>query len=211
MRPPLLAGLALVALIALVALVAPASAAPRLDGIPTHVTAGTELRITWLGLGPEAHEAELELSLDGGRWVRVSPELDAREGGYTWHVPAGLAGPARLRLKYGGEWFEAAAEVSTPFVLEAGEGVTTMRVPDPGLGEWWCLGRGSGTLPLPQVSGAVSLRRLGPALALSPEPDRMARLVGSSVARSPARQPASARGGHAPHRVSAPRSFPLRI
>ena len=205
MRPPLLA------VLALAVLAVPAAAAPRLQGIPAHVRAGTELRITWTGIGPEAHEAELELSLGGGRWVRISPELDAREGGYTWRVPAGLAGPARLRLKYGGEWFEAEAEVATPFVLESSEGVTSARMPDHGLGEWWCLGVRSGSPPLQQVSGAVSLHRRGPALALSPEPDRMARLAGAPVARCFVRPPTPARGEHVADRGSPSRSYPLRI
>src|SRR5215471_20165452 len=99
MRSPLLAALA----IGLLAAATPAVAAPRLQGVPARVRGGSELRVTWSGLGSGAHEAELELSLAGGRWVRVSPELDAREGGFTWRVPAGLAGPARLRLRFGGE------------------------------------------------------------------------------------------------------------
>src|SRR5262245_24613566 len=100
MRAPL----PVVLVLALLAAAAPAGAAPRLGGIPARVRAGVELRITWYGLGADAHEAELELSLAGGRWVRISPELEAREGGYTWRVPSRLSGPARLRLKYGGEW-----------------------------------------------------------------------------------------------------------
>src|SRR5262245_28478622 len=85
----------------------PAAAHPHLEGLPARVHAGSPLHITWAGLGPEVHEAELELSLAGERWVRISPELEAREGGFMWQVPATLSGPARLRLKYGGEWFEA--------------------------------------------------------------------------------------------------------
>src|SRR5262245_53426090 len=102
MRMPPVAALLLAALAA-----APAGAAPRLGGIPARVRAGDEVRITWSGLGAGAHEAELELSLAGGRWVRISPELEAREAGYTWRVPARLAGSARLRLKFGGDSFEA--------------------------------------------------------------------------------------------------------
>src|SRR5580765_284760 len=145
MRPPLIASLAL----ALLAVAAPATASPRLHDIPTRVRAGTDLRITWTGLGPEAHEAELELSLAGGHWVRISPELDAREGGFTWHVPAGLAGPARLRLRYGGEWFEAEGDVSMPFVLEPG--AVSTRVPNSDVDEWWRLGRQAESLPGPLV------------------------------------------------------------
>jgi len=205
MRP-----LSLAALVLVVASAAPATAAPRLQGIPTHVRAGTELRITWTGLGPEAHEAEIELSLAGGRWVRISPELEAREGGFTWHVPAGLAGPARLRLKYGGDWFEAEGELSAPFVLVSTAGAGAGRTPDAGLGEWWCLGH-AGSLPSPRFSGAASLHRIEPSLALSPEPHRMARAVSSPIARAPAREPTSVRHERTPHRASPSRMSPLRI
>src|SRR5215471_13631614 len=128
MRSPLLAMIAL----ALLAPAARAAAAPRLHGIPARVRSGAELRVTWTGLGAEAHEAELELSLAGGHWVRISPELEAREGGFTWRVPSGLAGPARLRLRYGGEGFEVESDVSVSFVLEAT--AVAMHAADAGLG-----------------------------------------------------------------------------
>jgi len=114
------------ALVALVLAVSATSAAaePRLLGIPTHVPAGGRLHIRWTGRGQEVHEAELELSLGGGRWTRISPELEAREGGFTWQLPAELSGPARLRLRYGGEGFEAEGRVSAPFVIERPAGVT---------------------------------------------------------------------------------------
>ena len=207
MRPLFLAALAL----AMAAAAVPAAAAPRLHGIPPHVRAGTDLEITWTGLGPEAHEAELELSLAGGRWVRISPELDAREGRFTWNVPAGLAGPARLRLRYGGEWFEAEGELSTPFVLEAAADGLAGGAPDAGLGEWWCLGRNAGTLPAERLSGAASLQRSDPSLALTPEPDRMTRAVVSAIARATAHEPASAHRALTPHRASLSRTYPLRI
>src|SRR5262249_35825585 len=114
MCPPLSDVLALLVLL----VAAPAAAGPHLAGIPARVQAGAELHIGWVGLGPEVHEAELELSLAGGLWIRISPELEAREGGFIWRVPANLAGPARLRLRYGGGWFEAEGEVSMPFRIE---------------------------------------------------------------------------------------------
>jgi hypothetical protein len=207
MRSPSLAALALV----LVASAAPAAAAPRLHGIPTHVRAGAELRITWTGLGPEAHEAELELSLAGGRWVRISPELEAREGGFTWRVPAGLAGPARLRLKYGGEAFEAEGELSTPFVLEALGDAIANRMSEAGLGEWWCLGRQAGAPEAERFSGAASLHPSAPSHALSPEPDRMTRAVRSAIARASAREPVSVPRECTSCRASLSRMYPLRI
>jgi hypothetical protein len=207
MRPRLHAALALV----LLAPAAHAATGPRLDGIPARVRAGAEVRITWTGLGPEVHEAELELSLAGGRWVRISPELEAREAGFTWRVPAGLSGPARLRLRYGGEWFESEGELSAPFRIEPGNGVTAAAAPGRELGEWWCLARDSGTLPSARVSGAATLHLTGPSLALSPEPERFARAVAALVSRSPARGPSCRAREHVAHVVAPPRSYPLRI
>src|SRR5215472_17243944 len=149
MRPPVLAA------IALLLAAAPAAAAPRLVGLPAHVRGGAELHVRWTGLGPEADEAELELSLAGGRWVRISPELDAREGSFTWRVPSGLTGPARLRLRHGGEGFEADGDVSAPFVLESD--LATSRAPDASAGDGWSLGRMPASLPGAHVAGSPSL------------------------------------------------------
>jgi hypothetical protein len=207
MRPRLLAALAMV----LLAPAARAATRPHLDGIPAHIRADEEIRITWSGLGPDVHEAELELSLGGGRWVRISPELEAREAGFVWHVPAGLSGPARLRLRYGGEGFEDEGEVSTPFVIEPGNRGVVSIAPDRELGEWWCLGREAGALPASQVSGAATLHRSGPSLALAPETERFARDVGMVVSRTPVRE-CSRRGcTPASHPVGLSRSYPLRI
>lgn len=206
MRFPLLSAIAL----ALLAPAAAAAAAPRLHGIPAHVRGGAELRITWSGLGPGADEAELELSLAGGRWVRISPELEAREGGFTWRVPSGLAGPARLRLRYGGEGFEAEGDVSTPFVLEPD--AATTRAPDRGVGdEWWNLGRSSGPLPGPHVAGAPSLQPRVASLALSPEPDRMARLAVSFAGHASVRTREVANRDRVRRRDVFVRCLPLRI
>lgn len=205
--PPVL----LAFVLALIGSAAPAAAEPELHGIPVHVRAGTALEITWTGLGPEAHEAELELSLAGGRWVRISPELGACEGHFTWHVPAGLVGLARLRLKYGGDWFEAEGVVSTSFRLEAEAGSTVTIVPDPGLGEWWGLGHDFGTLPSRQVSRAASLQPTDHAPALSPEPDRMARDIESMVCRTAVHEPAFSRRETIARRQGVSRCYPLRI
>ena len=67
-----------------------ARAVARLDGIPPRVVAGSRLEIAWSGLEVGAREVELELSLAGGRWMRISPELEAREGRYRWRVPPDL-------------------------------------------------------------------------------------------------------------------------
>src|SRR5262245_53293740 len=207
MRSPVLAAFVL----ALIVTASPARAEPRLHGIPAHLRAGAALEITWTGLGPEVHEAELELSLAGGRWVRISPELEAREGGFTWHVPAGLSGPARLRLRYGGEWFEAEGVVTTPFVIEPEAGAPVRLRPDPGLGEWWCLGRRSGTWPTRQVSRAAVLHATDHVVAISPEPDRMARHSRSFVARTVVNGPCFTRREVVMRRASARSFHPLRI
>jgi len=197
------------AAIALLLAAAPAAAAPRLVGLPAHVRGGAELHVRWTGLGPEADEAELELSLAGGRWVRISPELDAREGSFTWRVPSGLTGPARLRLRHGGEGFEADGDVSAPFVIESD--LATSRAPDASAGDGWSLGRMPASLPGAHVAGAPSLQPHVASLALSPEPDRMARLAVSFAGHAPVRAPVTPRRNSVPHCGSGPRSHPLRI
>jgi len=207
MRSPPRAYLAL----CLLMIAAPAAAGPRLEGIPAHVRAAASLHITWSGFGPEVREAELELSLAGGRWVRISPELESREGGFTWHVPATLSGPARLRLKYGGEWFEAEGEVSTPFVIDADAGATSLPTAERSFGEWWSVGGNSGRLPARQLTGAATWVRACPALAIAPGPQPSARLEPSAVGRSgTCEAPLALADPPAVHRV--PRaSYPLRI
>lgn len=97
--PALLAAFCL-ALAAL--LPAPASARARLDGIPAELRGGERVEIRWSDLDADVHEVELELSLAGARWVRISPEMEVLEGSFTWRVPEGLAGEARIRLRAGG-------------------------------------------------------------------------------------------------------------
>jgi hypothetical protein len=207
MRPLLAAALALVALAA----PARAAAAPRLHGVPAHVRAGTAVRITWTGLGAEVHEAEVELSIAGSRWVRISPELDAREGGFSWRVPAGLSGSARLRLRYGGEGFEALGEGSAPFMIEAGALAATPVAPERELGAWWCLALDGGALPSQQVSGAPTLQRSRPVLAVAPEPQRLARVVAAPAGRVASSEVSDSRGESLAPRASVLRSYPLRI
>jgi len=197
------------ALVALVLAVSATSAAaePRLLGIPTHVPAGGRLHIRWTGLGQEVHEAELELSLGGGRWTRISPELEAREGGFTWQLPAELSGPARLRLRYGGEGFEAEGRVSAPFVIERPAGVTQA----PTLDAWWRVPAHEVPATRRALTGAASLSPLRSGYALAPQSPRSGRIArpaadpgrvgGTSVA-------VAMRGST--HREPS-RRFPLRI
>jgi hypothetical protein len=71
------------------------------------LTAGSIVEVRWRAAGPDvrgdADEAELLLSLDGGRTfsVRVSSELPPGAASYRWRVPALAASSARLALRVG--------------------------------------------------------------------------------------------------------------
>jgi len=152
MRSPLIAQIA-VTLSLLGSLVAPtaSAASARLDGIPAEIRAGETLEIRWTDLDADVDEVELELSLAGARWVRISPEMEVLEGGYTWRVPEGLAGPARIRLRAGGEHGEReVAERECFFVASETSG------PGASLGTpgWWELEPEEGPAP----SGLFSAR-----------------------------------------------------
>ncbi|MBI5170098.1 MAG: hypothetical protein HZA61_11460 [Candidatus Eisenbacteria bacterium] len=107
-----------------------------------HAPAGTTLHpgdrveLRWDGLDAGAREVELELSLDGGRWVRISPELHALEGRWTWRVPAVAAERARIRLRAGGERREEVAATGAEFRIEARAAILDSERRD-FLGEWW--------------------------------------------------------------------------
>ncbi len=136
------------ALIALVLAAPSAHAAPRLDGAPRTAHAGDVIRFAWSGLASGVREVELELSLDGGRWVRISPEMDARAGGYAWRVPASASGIARVRLRSGGEWFERVA-AETPAFPIAGSSAFAR----PGSGdEWWDVHVAGRRPPRPEIA-----------------------------------------------------------
>lgn len=129
----------LAALLLLVLLV-PASradAAVRLLGpAGTTVHAGDVVTLRWEGLDSRTREVELELSLDGGRWVRISPELHALDGGWEWRVPAVSAERARIRLRCGGEHLEEVAAVGAEFRIRVPGSLDGAERRD-FLGEWW--------------------------------------------------------------------------
>ena len=81
------------------------------------VSAGDTVALTWRALPGEAEELEVLLSLDDGRTfpVRVSPEIEAREGGYRWRVPALATEHARLRIRYGVAHHEIETEPTAAF------------------------------------------------------------------------------------------------
>src|SRR5262245_14039509 len=207
MRAPLVASLVM----ALVALAGPAAAGPCLRGIPVRARAGESLRITWSDLGPGAREAELELSLAGSRWVRISPELEAREGGFTWRVPAGLAGPARLRLKFGGEWFEAEGEVSASFLIVAESPAPHAPGSEATLGEWWNLGRHGGAIPSQGFARRAVLSPAVAAIAIAPETQRVGRPADAGTPSVLVSEHSSARTLAPSTRETVARRYPLRI
>jgi hypothetical protein len=110
----------------LAALLLLARSAPALAGsaglsVPRAVHAGQWLELRWADLPAGTREVELELSLDGGRWLRISPELEARDGHFRWQVPATVSVHARLRLRAGGDGFEDEFGSSAEFTIEARE------------------------------------------------------------------------------------------
>ncbi len=114
---------------------------PALD-VPGAIRAGERLELRWDGLPLAAREVELELRLDGGRWIRISPEIASDEGHFAWRVPELCSARARLRLRAGGDQFEVEIATSREFRIDAPG-------PDPGprasAPEWWRVGeRGAG-------------------------------------------------------------------
>lgn len=95
-----------------------AKAEPRLSGWSNVVRAGEKVDIAWSELPAGTHEVELKISINGGRWKRISPELEAQEGHFLWRVPQSMNGEARLRLCYGRGHGEEEAAPSESFRIE---------------------------------------------------------------------------------------------
>lgn len=140
-------------------LAARASGALRLSA--GQARAGDAITIEWSRLPAGTHEVELELALDGGRWIRISPELEAREGRFVWRVPAGLVGDAGVRLRYGDE-HEEYAGTERPIRLLAPD---TQLSPDATLDsdEWWNLEDSAAPMP---TAGLSDRATLAPAVAV---------------------------------------------
>src|SRR4051794_3776638 len=107
---------------------------------------GSVIRVEWhyacdSAPQPEADEAELVLSLDGGLTylIRVSREIDPCESSVAWRVPALATDSARLALRIGDEMAEDSEEiaiVSAPFrILPDAEGHVQPMVQR--ANEWW--------------------------------------------------------------------------
>lgn len=114
-----------------------ATAHPVLKVTVPRAAYGDVVTIEWSGLALEVHEVELELSLDGGRWRRISPELEARDGGYAWRVPEWAAGAARIRLRVGGDGFERA--LGEPAVLSLAAQPARRASRGDATDGWWAL------------------------------------------------------------------------
>jgi hypothetical protein len=129
-------------LLAMLLLARPGSAraGTPLLAVPDEVVTGQRLELHWEGLPNAVDEVELELSLDGGRWVRISPELAAGEGRFVWNVPEVVSSGARLRLRAGGAGFEREIAASAPFRIASRRTVAGMGSGGP---DWWRVGEHS--------------------------------------------------------------------
>lgn len=94
-----------------------ASAAVRLVASHSELRAGDVVTFEWSGLPEGIEEVELEYAAPGGRWARLSPEIEAEEREYRWKTPAGVAGAIRVRLMHGRRHEESiAAEITLRLV-----------------------------------------------------------------------------------------------
>lgn len=183
-------------------------AMPGLRASATQVRAGESLVIEWSQLPAGTHEVELELSLDGGRWLRISPELEAHDGRYVWTVPAGLSGAARVRLRYGREHEEHEGGM---FALTIETDARPLG-PAPSIGsdEWWSVGeREHASLPY-SLNDAPSLApslAQPQALPTDPVPAVAPVAISSVIAYQPTGSPSTAPHARA---FTPPRSTPLR-
>jgi hypothetical protein len=184
-------------------------ATPGLRVSADTVRAGETLVIEWSSLPAGTYEAELELSLDGGRWLRISPELEARERRFVWTVPAGISGAARVRLRFGREHEEH----------EGGMVALTIETPAHPLGpaparrsrEWWSVGEPDARTPARCLDHAPSLAPIlaqSPAIPTDPVPAVAPIEFASTVAHGPLVELRTAPPARA---FAPPWSTPLRI
>lgn len=93
---------------------------PAIAGLPgpAGVRAGDVVELRWRLDDPSVEELELELSVDGGPWRRISPELPGLTSRFEWRVPALGATHARLRLRVGTRDGEYDLPPSEPFAIQ---------------------------------------------------------------------------------------------
>lgn len=119
MRPlPALLVAAALSLLLVGSIASAAHAAPTLSGPPSHVRAGDLVRLEWRDLPSDVHEVELEMRIEGGPWVRISPEMEAHERHYLWRVPDVTSSRAELRLCMGGKGSERSLPPTGVFRIE---------------------------------------------------------------------------------------------
>ena len=176
--------------------------------------AGQLVELRWGALPRDAEEMEILLSVDGGRHyaVRISPELEPREGRFLWRVPNLPAASAQLRIRFGRGPREVETEPTEPFriVGDAGAPRDLDQVHE---GPWW---RGAdpeacGGAPDGWSAAGTSLAGGGRAAQPLEAPQRpqAGAARGEGRAASSAVRP-GATSPHTPRRSSAPPFFPLR-
>ncbi|HEY6193950.1 MAG TPA: hypothetical protein VI504_02820 [Candidatus Eisenbacteria bacterium] len=181
---------------------------PALE-VPDAIRAGERVELRWDGLPPAAREVELELSLDGGRWIRISPEIAAEEGHFAWRAPELCSARARLRLRAGGDQFEVEIATSREFRIDAPGLDPGPRASAP---EWWRVGeRGAGrgwawSAPAAMLSNEA-------AAAVAESETRVQGAVEFATGTPTALDPPLVAPGRAPVHAtpSVPRRQPLRL
>ena len=113
-----------------------AGAAAVLGACAGEARAGAVVTLEWSGLAAGTHEVELEVSLDRGRWLRISPELEGRERRFEWRVPAGYSGSARIRLR-AGRAHEESVVAETALLIAPSSDLGPTRIDSSA--EWWNL------------------------------------------------------------------------
>jgi hypothetical protein len=113
----------------LAALLIPAAAFARESGAVRLVhfphgelRSGDVVELAWSQPPRDIDELEILLSVDGGRHyaLRVSPELDPKNGRWSWRVPQLSAAHASLRVRVGDERDEALGEPTPEFSIVSG-------------------------------------------------------------------------------------------
>lgn len=184
----------------------PSTAHPRVEVRAQLAACGDRVLIEWSGLPASVHEVELEVSLGGSRWRRISPELEARDGRYEWRAPEWATGDARIRLRMGGDGFERAELVAAALTLAEHDAL--QRPGADAVDGWWALS----TEPGPDAPGVTA-----PSLAAT-ESSELAdtderSLTCASDQRGPLCRIAHARASDrpgTPRRSRTPKRVPLR-
>jgi hypothetical protein len=150
----------------LTALLLPAAAFARdADGVrivncPRGVLhAGDVVELTWSAPPRDVEELEILLSVDGGRHfaLRVSPELDARDGHWYWRVPDVSAENASLRVRIGDARGESLGEPTPAFRIMGSAAVGSIRASRAATPEVRCdaMRETNATWPAPVIATAA--------------------------------------------------------